>query len=84
LYVAAGRRIGHGECVFLGPRRGFTHPRPCTSAYWLPARGTRRWWFSRRGTFAPGRYIGLVKAVDFAGNEETPAHRGNRLSFHVR
>lgn len=82
--VAIARRVGT-QCRFMGPRGGFSQPRPCGERRLLPARlSGGHWVLPLRVKLAPGKYRAWSRAADGAGNREV---RGiapiNSISFTV-
>ncbi len=82
--VAIARRVGT-QCRFMGPKGGFSEPRPCTERRLIPARlSGSQWVLPIPVKFPPGKYRAWSRAADGAGNRE---ERGiapiNSISFIV-
>ena len=82
--VAIARRVGT-QCRFMGPKGGFSEPRPCIERRLIPTRlSGSQWVFPIPVKLLPGKYRAWSRATDGAGNRE---ERGiapiNSISFIV-
>jgi hypothetical protein len=76
--------VSGGTCRFFGPDGTLTAPRSCRRPLVLPAEGTDRWTFDRTLSLRLGaRYRVQARAVDAAGNKETPKAGRNIVKFRA-
>jgi hypothetical protein len=76
-------RVVKGGCKFLQAGGAFGPRVSCSRRVFLKAKGTKKWSFSRKRSFARGGYRAWVRSIDAAGNVEL-AGRDNSTSFRVR
>jgi pseudomonalisin len=81
--VAVARRAGK-RCRFLKAKKGFTAPRSCTRRVYLPAKGTARWRFTRRGRLPKGSYRAYVRGTDTVGNAPRKLAKTAIRGFRIR
>jgi hypothetical protein len=72
-------RKHRGRCQLLTTRRHLTHRTSCARHRWLPVRGTTRWSFRLPRHLPRGVYVIRTRAIDFAGNAQSPSRRRIRL-----
>jgi hypothetical protein len=69
----------HGHCRMLTAHKRLTHRTRCAHRRWLRVRGTSRWSFRFPKRLPKGLYVVRTRAVDFAGNTESPRRHRIRL-----
>ena len=63
----------HGKsCQYLTTKRRLSRPTKCGDGHWLVAAGTGRWHIALPKRLPRGTYLVRTRAIDFAGNVQTP------------
>jgi hypothetical protein len=70
----------HGKsCRYLTTKRRLSRPTKCGGGHWLVAAGTGRWHIALPKGLPRGTYLVRTRAIDFAGNVQTP-----RVGRHIQ
>jgi hypothetical protein len=69
VFVSIALRV-KGKCRFVRGNARLGPVTKCNRRVFLPAKGTRRWSFSRKLHLPKGHYLARVRAVDIASNRE--------------
>ena len=81
--VSVGRAIGR-RCRFLKADGKFGPTTSCRRTFYLRAKGTTRWTFTKQARLPRGKYKVYVRGIDAAANYERKLRRGNFLRLRVK